>query len=47
MIKFFKKLFCKHDYIEYQDHANYNGIQDKYLEFRKRCAKCGKIKRIK
>ena len=47
MIKLLKQLFCKHDYIVYQDHSNYNGIQDKYLEFRKRCAKCGKVKRIK
>ena len=47
MIKFFKKLFCKHDYKVYQDHSDYNGVNDKTPTFKKRCTKCGRIKTIK
>ena len=44
MIKFFKRLFCRHNYIVTCEHDEY--LTGSNVKYKKVCTKCGKTKII-
>lgn len=44
-MKFFKRLFCKHDWDQYGFIVYENGFGDTYTRGKFKCRKCGKKKK--